>query len=111
MGLLRLFCHQKKERCFTINNFVFPICSRCTGIYTGIILGFLFLGGLFFDLFEYNKIITIILFLLSIIPLGVDGTGQLLGKWQSNNYIRFLTGILTGLTTGGLIYILIKLYI
>jgi len=33
-----------------------------------------------------------------MVPLVIDGTGQLLGYWESNNFRRFLTGTLFGTT-------------
>lgn len=39
---------------------------------------------------------------LLILPMAIDGTGQLFGKWTSNNNRRFLTGLIGGI---GIIYI------
>lgn len=39
----RCGCHQREDRSFKINGWQFPICSRCTGILTGQILG----GGIY----------------------------------------------------------------
>ena len=39
---------------------------------------------------------------LLILPMAIDGTGQLFGKWTSNNIRRFLTGLPGGI---GIIYI------
>ena len=32
-------CHQMEERSFKIKGYQFPVCSRCTGILTGQIIG------------------------------------------------------------------------
>jgi uncharacterized membrane protein len=42
--------------------------------------------------------------ILGILPLAVDGTGQLFGLWESTNTIRFLTGILAGSAASVYIY-------
>ena len=39
---------------------------------------------------------------LLLLPMAIDGTGQLFGKWTSNNIRRFLTGLPGGI---GLIFI------
>jgi uncharacterized membrane protein len=38
--------------------------------------------------------------ILSIVPLSIDGTGQLLGFWESINLIRTATGIIAGMACG-----------
>ena len=35
----RCGCHQREDRSFKIKGWQFPICSRCTGILTGQIIG------------------------------------------------------------------------
>lgn len=39
---------------------------------------------------------------LLILPMAIDGTGQLFNKWTSNNIRRFITGLPGGI---GVIYI------
>lgn len=83
------FCHRMPERSFFIKGNQFPICARCTGIMIGYIIGII---SLFF--ISYSNIIFSILLIL---PTGIDGIGQYLGKWKSNNIRRCLTGILAGI--------------
>lgn len=45
--------------------------------------------------------------LLAILPLAVDGTGQLLGFWESTNSVRFLTGTFAGIGSSVYIYAMI----
>ena len=82
-------CHQREDRSFKIRGWQFPVCSRCTGILTGQILGavlyfcdiripfyldFGFLFIMFLDWFiQYKKL------------------------KQSTNFRRFLTGNLAGI--------------
>jgi uncharacterized membrane protein len=89
-------CHQKPERSFFINGNQMSFCSRCTAIWIGITFG---LGiMLFFQVSLDNRFIYLIL--LSLIPIGMDGTGQLLGFWESTNIIRVITGLIIGIPVG-----------
>ena len=96
-------CHQKSERSLYINGNQLPFCSRCTAIWIGIAIG---LGiMIFYSIPLNNKFLMIII--LGIIPLGIDGVGQLLGFWESTNLIRFITGSITGIVCGLAIGIII----
>lgn len=44
-----------------------------------------------------NFFLPISLYLLFILPLLIDGFGQLFGYWESTNWIRLLSGILFGI--------------
>lgn len=98
MKFSKFICHQIPERSFKYKNYVFPICSRCTGIYLGIIVGFFF--TIFIDLFKINTFYPIVILTIMLIPTAIDGFGQLFGFWKSNNIRRFFTGWLTGLGGG-----------
>lgn len=68
--------------------------ARNTSIYLGMLL-----VGLVYPFFRKldNKHFPPPVFLvLAILPLAIDGTGQLFGFWESTNLMRFLTGFLTG---------------
>jgi len=45
--------------------------------------------------------------ILSFIPIGVDGIGQLFGFWESTNLVRILTGLPAGIICGIAIGIII----
>lgn len=81
-------CHRLPERSFFYKGRQFPICARCTGILAGYILAII---SLFFIK------IPILFCLTLLIPAAVDGIGQYLGKWTSNNIRRLITGILAGI--------------
>jgi len=89
-------CHQKVERSFIINGNQMPFCARCTAIWLGIAVG---LGFMIFYKINLNTKFLILIF-ICFAPLGIDGVGQLFGFWESNNVIRFITGILTGIICG-----------
>lgn len=89
-------CHQKAERSLFLNGNQMPFCTRCTAIWLGIAFG---LGVMVFFRIELNeKFLAVVL--LSLIPIGIDGVGQLFRFWESSNIIRFITGLLAGMACG-----------
>ena len=99
MNPLNLICHRKPERSFIIKGHQFPVCARCTGFYTSLLLYFTYTYHFFVD---YNfTIITIAATLL--IPAAVDGLTQFMGYRESNNTLRLITGLLGGLGLGILV--------
>ena len=89
-------CHQKAERSFFINENEMPFCSRCTAIWLGIAIG---LGFMVLYTIELNEKFLFAI-IISLVPIGVDGIGQLFGFWESTNIIRVTTGILIGVACG-----------
>jgi len=89
-------CHQKASRSFFINGNQMPFCSRCTAIWLGITIG-LFL--VFFYKIKLNdKFVFVII--AGVIPIGIDGLGQMFGFWESTNLIRVVTGLTIGIVCG-----------
>lgn len=99
MSILNLICHRKPERSFFIKNYQFPVCARCTGFYISLIVYFLYAYYFFVD---YNLFLIISAILL-LVPAAIDGITQLFEYRESNNTLRFITGILGGLGLGILI--------
>ena len=92
-------CHRLPERTFKIRNHYFPVCSRCTGIYIGAFSYYIFV---YFVYVQYN--ITVILAAtLMIIPTFLDGLTQFFGFRESNNALRFSTGLIAGIGLGILV--------
>ena len=94
----RCGCHQREDRSSKIKGWQFPICSRCTGILTGQLI------GLILYLFEIRVPVYIDLFFLLIMFL--DWFIQFKNIKESTNSRRFLTGNLAGIAQ---MSILIKL--
>lgn len=88
-------CHRIPERSFHFHGKQFPICARCTGILCGYIVGLILLAF-------YGRISLTLAFLM-VLPMVIDGTGQLVNKWKSNNIRRLITGILGGIAIDFLI--------
>ncbi len=83
-------CHQKEERCFWINDVPLPVCSRCTGIYTGF-----FSGVLLFPFLKKSLSFKWFYLPLSIFPIGLEISIEKIGICNEN-WIRFLSSIFLG---------------
>lgn len=92
-------CHRMPERTFKINGHYFPVCARCTGLYIGLFSYFVY-AYLFYV--EYSLYL-VLLAILMVIPTFTDGFTQLLGLRESNNTLRFTTGLIGGLGLGILV--------
>jgi uncharacterized membrane protein len=92
MIIKKIICHNRDDRSFHYKNRKFPVCARCTGIYLSSII---FLVIIIFDksIIKTN-IIMFILGLLLTLPLILDGVTQYMKYRESNNILRFITGIL-----------------
>ena len=78
-------CHRKPERSFFFRGKQFPVCARCTGMY----LGFLS----FFVLTWHLVVIPSWIAFLLPFPTAIDGYTQGYYPRESNNFIRFTTGL------------------
>jgi uncharacterized membrane protein len=74
----------------------FPVCSRDIGIYFSMLLGGIAFGLLNRKNLGTKKVPPLIFLILAMIPIGIDGTGQLLGLWESSNFIRLVSGFIIG---------------
>jgi uncharacterized membrane protein len=98
-----IFCHQISDRSLYLNGNQMPFCSRCTAIWFGLALGLALM--IFYSVKLNDKFLLIII--LGILPLGIDGFGQLIGLWDSTNLIRVITGLITGVICGVAIGVII----
>ncbi|KZX10161.1 DUF2085 domain-containing protein [Methanobrevibacter curvatus] len=100
---MNLICHRRKDRTFKYKNHYFPVCARCTGFYLGIISLF-FLLVLFF---KSSNLENLVLFgIILLIPMILDGFSQLFHLRESNNILRFITGLIGGF---GIVLLLINI--
>ncbi|MEM2401775.1 MAG: DUF2085 domain-containing protein [Candidatus Bathyarchaeia archaeon] len=89
----RIVCHQRLDRTIKIGGVYLPVCARDTGIYIGLLIGYLLLPMR--DRKSHgppNLFIT----LSMALPMIVDALTQLLGFRVSTNDIRLATGLLFG---------------
>jgi len=89
-------CHQIPERTLVINGSLLPLCARCTGIYSGFIVGIIFH---IITMVKVNKLPSLgIVTISAILILGLitDGLGEYLKLWELSNQGRFLIGLFCG---------------
>ncbi|MGC9517929.1 MAG: DUF2085 domain-containing protein [Methanomicrobiales archaeon] len=87
------------ERTFKLGSYYFPVCSRCTGIYTGSLTYYAFV---YFIYVNYTwDIVTMGVIL--ILPTLWDGITQLKDLRISNNNLRFTSGLMAGIGMGILV--------
>ena len=86
-------CHQRKDRSFFYKGYQFPVCSRCTGVAAGQLLGILSIA--FFQLsWNWCGFFCFVMFL--------DWYLQKMKIKESTNSRRFITGVLCGFALGQL---------
>lgn len=96
----RLVCHQQPERSFFLFGQQMAMCQRDLAIY-----GSMGIAGLVFGLSRSRwSPLPWRWYLLSLLPIGVDGLTQLLGFRESSWGLRLLTGTLFGGATVWLAY-------
>jgi len=107
-------CHQMSSRSFFINGNQLPFCSRDIGVFSGFVIGSVltsllgYLPSLYESLFnpfpkglrrivlKNPRIWAALMGLLFMAPLVLDGTIQMLTTYESNNTMRFITGLFAG---------------
>jgi uncharacterized membrane protein len=93
-------CHQKESRSVLLNGNQMPFCARCVAIYTLMAVGMALTVLPRMPLYDRINDLKASWLIIALVPMGVDGVGQLLGYWESTNLIRFVTGGLCGLVVG-----------
>lgn len=89
-------CHQVPERTLTIGDRLLPLCARCTGIYSGFLIGIVFqilMGS------RTNRLPPLAINALSaviVLALIMEGLGQRLSLWELSNQARLALGLLCG---------------
>lgn len=89
-------CHQMPSRSFYIENHSFAVCSRCFGVYAGLLLGFL--AYPFFRSMRETEPLPRYWLFLALIPMIVDWSLGFFGVWENTHLSRFLTGLILGTT-------------
>jgi len=87
-------CHQMPERSLHIAGNQLAVCSRCFGVYFGLLFGFI-VYPLWRPIGDIEPLPRVWLF-LSLIPIGVDWSLTVFGIWENTHLSRFLTGMLLG---------------
>lgn len=87
-------CHQIPARSFLISRQPFAVCSRCTGIYAGFLIG-VSAYPLLRSLRQTGTPVRKWLFVAAT-PLAIDFSLEFLGIWNNTHFSRFTTGALLG---------------
>lgn len=82
-------CHQREDRSFHWKGWQFPICSRCTGILTGQLIGIM--------IYLFRIRIPIYVSILFLLIMFLDWYIQYKKIRESTNLRRFVTGNLAGI--------------
>ena len=88
-----LNCHQLSHRSYSYNDNQMSFCARDTGIFLGLVLGFMYAS-------RKKIVLTLPLVIATLLPIGLDGTIQLLTDYESTNPKRLITGLIAGVVTG-----------
>ena len=87
-------CHQIPSRTFHVENHAFAVCTRCFGIYAGLLLGFVVY--LFFRRVEEIEPLPRVWLFLALVPMGIDWSLSFFDIWENTSLSRFLTGLILG---------------
>ena len=85
-------CHQISVRSFHFEGEQFAVCSRCFGVYFGLLFGFA-IYPLWRSIDEIEPLPRFWLF-LSLIPISVDWSLTIFGIWENTHLSRFITGLI-----------------
>ena len=87
-------CHQIADRSFSVGGEQFAVCSRCFGVYFGLLAGFA-IYPLWRPIDEIEPMRRFWLF-LSLIPIAIDWSLTVFGIWENTQASRFITGLILG---------------
>ena len=82
-------CHQLANRSLFLNDNQMPFCVRDLGIFIGLAFGF---GIVTFYRYKINPVYV----LIGLVPIGIDGGLQAVTSYESNNFLRMVTGLVAG---------------
>lgn len=88
-------CHQIPARSFHFADHPLAVCSRCTGIYAGFLLGVIaypIVRSLRSTVTPERKWLFI-----AAVPLAIDFSLEFFGIWHNTHASRFFTGVLLGI--------------
>ncbi len=93
-GFFSHICHQLPERSLHLGAHRLAVCSRCFGVYFGLLAGLL-AYPLWRRIDDIDPLPRFWLF-LSLIPIGLDWSLTFFGIWENTHLSRFLTGLILG---------------
>lgn len=93
-----MFCHQLQERSLCLNGIFMPVCARDAGIYSSIFISMFFV--VIMRKLRADKppaLSKTFVLCIMMIPMMLDGFTSYAGLRDTNNSIRFITGICFGM--------------
>jgi uncharacterized membrane protein len=91
-------CHQNSLRSLAFGEHAFAVCSRCFGIYFGLLGGFLIYP--FLRRIEETESFPRFWLFAAMIPVAIDWLLGVFGIWENTHSSRFLTGAILGAACG-----------
>lgn len=101
-GFFSYLCHQMPSRTFHLSDSAFAVCSRCFGVYFGLLFGFMIYP--FIRSIENIDPFPRVWLFLSLVPMGIDWSLGFFDIWENTHASRFVTGLILGTACG--IYII-----
>jgi len=92
--LFQSVCHQDPTRSLSLFGTPMAVNSRCFGIFTGILAGWLLIPLL--SMFNFKNKQTLMVLLFAVMLQILDYSGNLLGYWENTNLSRVLLGSFLG---------------
>jgi uncharacterized membrane protein len=89
------FCHQLAERSFFLGGYPLAVCSRCFGIYCGLLVGFLVFPLI--RRFNFHEVIDRRYLIAGCIPMSLDVSFMMFHFYPSNIWTRFSSGMCFGI--------------
>ncbi|MHA1379637.1 MAG: DUF2085 domain-containing protein [Candidatus Helarchaeota archaeon] len=82
-----------------IRDYEIRLCARCTGIYSGLLIGIIIPAIYGYSLFgkSFNPFYSLLSAIILATPLLIDWGTQKIGLRESNNYLRVSTGFIFGI--------------
>jgi uncharacterized membrane protein len=87
-------CHQLPDRSFHLGAHKFGVCSRCSGVYFGVLLGFLVYP--LFRRVDDAEPLSRVWLILAMVPMGIDWSLTFFGIWENTFFSRVATGLVLG---------------
>ena len=87
-------CHQIPDRSFHVLEHRFAVCSRCFGVYFGLLAGLATYP--FIRRPDNIESLPRIWLFASMVPIAIDWSLGVFGIWENNHASRFITGLILG---------------
>jgi uncharacterized membrane protein len=94
-------CHQISDRSLHIEGEQLAVCSRCFGVYFGLLFGFAIYP--FWRHVEDIEPLPKVWLFLSLVPITIDWSLTVFGIWENTHLSRFLTGLILGVACASFI--------